>query len=251
MRRLVLAVTAAAVALGATACGGAGPTNPPAPSTGSAPAAAASAPATGTASAAPTARRVVPLTDDRLTVRREPADDAPVVTRLRPSTPLGSPLVLLAGRTVDGWVEVLLPVRPNGGTGWVDADQVQLEPVDARIDVDLASRTLRLTLDGTVAAQTAVAIGTTENPTPTGEFYVTDRVRPENPHGAYGSFALGLSAHSETLSEFGGGDGQIGIHGTDDAGSIGRRASHGCIRVPASVAGLLAAVPLGTPVLIA
>jgi len=43
----------------------------------------------------------------------------------------------------------------------------------------------------------------------------------------------------------------IGIHGTGESGSIGTRASHGCIRmhVPDVIA-LYKRVPIGTPVLI-
>lgn len=47
-------------------------------------------------------------------------------------------------------------------------------------------------------------------------------------------------------------NGSIGIHGTNDAGSIGSRASHGCIRMHvSSVKRLYARVPVGTPVKIA
>lgn len=95
-----------------------------------------------------------------------------------------------------------------------------------------------------------MAVGSVDDPTPSGRFYVTDRVRPPDPGGSYGAFALGLSAHSPTLSEFGSGDGQIGIHGTNEPGSIGQAVSHGCIRVPADVVPLLARIPLGTPVMI-
>jgi lipoprotein-anchoring transpeptidase ErfK/SrfK len=68
--------------------------------------------------------------------------------------------------------------------------------------------------------------------------------------GPYGTFALGLSAHSDRLSEFAGSDAQVGIHGTNDPSSIGRAVSHGCVRVPDDVADVLAQVPLGTPVLV-
>lgn len=44
----------------------------------------------------------------------------------------------------------------------------------------------------------------------------------------------------------------VGIHGTDDIGSIGTAASHGCIRMkPPDVIALYPLVPLGTPVYIA
>lgn len=43
----------------------------------------------------------------------------------------------------------------------------------------------------------------------------------------------------------------VGIHGTDDIGSLGTAASHGCIRMkPSDVIALFPSVPLGTPVYI-
>jgi lipoprotein-anchoring transpeptidase ErfK/SrfK len=134
--------------------------------------------------------------------------------------------------------------------GWVSSADVRLEPVSASVWVDLSARRIRIRVDGRPEVGSRVAVGSAEDPTPTGLFFVTDRVRPLDPHGAYGGFALGLSAHSDTLSEFRGADGQVGIHGTNDQGSIGLAVSHGCVRVPASVEGALARVPLGTPVLI-
>jgi lipoprotein-anchoring transpeptidase ErfK/SrfK len=170
------------------------------------------------------------------------------VARLPAKTAFGSPRVLLALAERAGWVDVALPTRPNGSTGWVPAGDVRFEPVTVRIVVDLAARRLRLLSGAAVLADTTVAVGSPADPTPRGSFYVTDRVRPDDPHGPYGTFALGLSAHSPTLTEFEGSDGQVAIHGTNDPGSIGRAVSHGCIRVPDAVAGALAQVPLGTPV---
>lgn len=144
-----------------------------------------------------------------------------------------------------------LPQRPNGSTGWVRADSVDLQPISHAIEIDLETRTLSLFDDGELVETTPVAIGTSENPTPTGDFYVVDKLAAEDPDGAYGPFAFGLSAYSETLSEFGGGDGQVGIHGTDDPSAIGQDVSHGCVRVPNEVAVLLNdTLNLGTPVTI-
>jgi lipoprotein-anchoring transpeptidase ErfK/SrfK len=156
----------------------------------------------------------------------------------------------MALRVVHGWVQVALPVRPNGRTAWVAARDLRLEPVPLRVTVDLGQRRLRLLRGTAVVADTRVAVGSARYPTPTGRFYVTDRVRPPTPGGPYGAFALGLSAHSPTLTDFAGGDGQVAVHGTNDPGSIGRAVSHGCVRVPDDVARLLARVPLGTPVTI-
>jgi lipoprotein-anchoring transpeptidase ErfK/SrfK len=53
------------------------------------------------------------------------------------------------------------------------------------------------------------------------------------------------------LTEFGGGDGQVGIHGTNDPSSIGRPVSHGCVRVANDVITRLATtIPIGTQVTI-
>ena len=62
----------------------------------------------------------------------------------------------------------------------------------------------------------------------------------------YGPFAFGLSGFSDVHMDFAGGEGVIGIHGTNDPASIGTRVSNGCIRVPNDVITDLAArLPLG------
>ena len=62
---------------------------------------------------------------------------------------------------------------------------------------------------------------------------------------------MGLSARSNVISEFAGGDGQIGIHGTDQPDSIGNAVSHGCIRAPEAVMEQLnSLLSLGTPVVV-
>jgi hypothetical protein len=185
-----------------------------------------------------------------LTVRTEPDPAAAVMATLPGITRLGSPRVLLAVGGTDGWVEVAVPERPHGRSGWVPADDVHLRPVGGEVVVDLATRRMTVAIGGEVVSETAVGVGSSRYPTPRGTFFVTDRVRPDDPKGPYGAFALGLSAYSPTLTEFDGADGQVGIHGTDDPASIGRAVSHGCIRVPDAVAPILERVPLGTPVVI-
>jgi L,D-transpeptidase catalytic domain len=248
VRRTLAVALLVAAGAGLPACsGGDGVSAAPAAATA---AAGISTAAASAAQEAPFPRRAFTTSADPLVVRHSARSDASVVTRLTPRTPLGSPRVLLALAARSGWVQVALPTRPNGSTGWVRAADLRLEPVGARVEVDLAARRLRV-LDGTrVLVDTTVAVGSSANPTPRGAFYVTDRVRPPDPHGAYGSFALGLSAHSPTLTEFEGSDGQVAVHGTNDPASIGRAVSHGCVRVPDAVAAQLAALPLGTPVTI-
>jgi lipoprotein-anchoring transpeptidase ErfK/SrfK len=178
----------------------------------------------------------------------------PVLT-LPAHTTFGSPTTLLvnAWQGPDGaWLRVSLPTRPNGSTGYVRTAAVELASVTRRIDVDLAAKHLRV-FDpaGTVVLESAVAVGSPENPTPAGSYFVTDVIDTQNDGGDYGPFAIGVSAHSDTLTEFNGGDGEIGIHGTNNPASIGNAVSHGCVRLPNHVVVQLAGmIALGTPVTI-
>lgn len=184
-------------------------------------------------------------------VRTDPDDNAKVMTEIGLTTKLGSKSTLLALEVDDDWVKVALPIRPNGSTGWIKKSDVELRTSTRAISVDLSARKLVLTEDGQPILTAEVAIGSKQNPTPAGSFYVTDLMDTGSPNGAYGPFAFGLSGHSETLTEFGGGDGQLGIHGTNEPASIGQAVSHGCVRVPNDVVRqLVDLVPLGTPVTI-
>ena len=148
------------------------------------------------------------------------------------------------------FLHVVVPGRPNGATGWVQRSDVDVSRVDHELRVDLGARTLTWLHDGQVRFETTAAIGSEEFPTPTGAFFVTD-VLDSPDDGPYGNFAIGLSGRSVQLTDFAGGDGQIGIHGTNDPSSIGLAVSHGCVRVPNDVITQLAtSLPLGTPVTI-
>ncbi len=174
---------------------------------------------------------------------------APVADFANP-TERGVPLVfqVLQG-PVDGWVEVLLPVRPNGTTGWVRADEVDLTRNRYSIDLDVSRHELTVFRDGEPLIATQVAVGTGATPTPIGRFYLTELLRPPDPSGPYGPFAYGLSGFSETLDSFNGGPGIIGIHGTNRPDLLGTDVSHGCIRVDNDIMSELSTfLPLGTPV---
>lgn len=177
------------------------------------------------------------------------APDGQIITTLDSTTTFGTARVLLVEEQEGDWVKVRLPVRPNHRTGWIPASAVNLETVDLAVYVDLQAKTLSVQSGQEIVVRSPVAIGTAENPTPIGTFYVTDKLETPDPAGSYGPFAIGLSGHSETLTEFAGGDGQIGIHGTNDPGTIGEAVSHGCVRLPNDVIEELASLlPLGTPV---
>lgn len=185
----------------------------------------------------------------------EPDGSAAVVAQFTNPTAIGSPLVF---RAVDGgaadseWIQVHLPVQPNGSTGWVKRADVALSNNPFRIEVDRASYSLRVFNQNSLWLETEVAIGTGATPTPVGDFYLLELLAPPDPSGPYGPFAFGLSGFSEVLESFGGADtAVIGLHGTNDPQSLGTDVSHGCIRIENSIIEKLAvSVPLGTPVLI-
>lgn len=187
---------------------------------------------------------------DTLQVVAQPGS-AEVVASLSNRTEFGSARVLMVEEVDGAWVRVQVPIRPNGTSGWVRSSDVSVEEIDALVEVDLEARTITTWIDGEVLVQTSVAVGSDANPTPTGVFFITDKVDTADDGGAYGPFALGLSAHSDTLTEFAGGAGQIGIHGTNAPESIGEAVSHGCVRLPNELIEVLASqLPLGTPVIV-
>jgi len=148
------------------------------------------------------------------------------------------------------WYRVQLPIKPNGVTGWVQARDVKLSPVRTRIVVDLSSRTLTLYRSGRVLLRTTVAVGSSATPTPTGRYYVNQKLIPADSSGPYGPAALGVSAYSTVLTGWVQG-GPIGIHGTNEPWSIGRAVSNGCIRVPnATLERVFRLAAAGTPVTI-
>lgn len=96
--------------------------------------------------------------------------------------------------------------------------------------VSLVDRKLAVIEDGVVVATFQVAVGADVTPSPTGEFKVVSRVEnptyyhpgtviPAGKNNPVGTRWLGLSQKG------------YGIHGTNAPGSIGRAASHGCIRL--------------------
>ncbi len=128
------------------------------------------------------------------------------------------------------WYRVQLPMRPNGASGWVPASEVDVGAVDTRITVDLSARRLTLFRAGRPVLRARVAIGSAATPTPTGRFYVDQRLLPLDPSGPFGPGAVGISAFSPVLTGWAQG-GPIAIHGTNEPWSIGLAVSNGCIRL--------------------
>jgi lipoprotein-anchoring transpeptidase ErfK/SrfK len=149
----------------------------------------------------------------------------------------------------DGWIEVLLPTRPNGSTGWVHATDIALSLTRYRITVELGAHRLQAFDGDRVVLEGSVAVGAVATPTPTGDYYIVALLKAPNPNTVYGPYAYGLSGHSEVLESFAGGDAEVGIHGNNDASVLGKDVSHGCVRMSNDgITSLAALLPLGTPV---
>lgn len=177
------------------------------------------------------------------------ASEAQPTTALDNPNENGAPLVFLVEQTQGEWLQVLLPVRPNGSTGWVKASDVTVADNPYSVDIMLAEHRLVVTRGEEVIADEAIGVGTSDTPTPGGKYYIKELLQPPDPNGPYGHYAYGLSGFSNVLEEFNGGDGVIGIHGTNDPSSIGSDVSHGCIRLTnEAIDALVPILPLGTPV---
>jgi len=87
---------------------------------------------------------------------------------------------LVQQQRADGWLQVLLPVRPNGSTGWVRTPDVTLTANPFRIDVQLGAHTITVNKGREILYTGPIAVGATDpplpdvgkpTPTPTGEYY--------------------------------------------------------------------------------
>ena len=190
---------------------------------------------------------------ERARVRERPDGGARAITRLRYDTEDGLPEVYLALRRYDAadggaWVQVRLPMRPNGRTGWVRRNALgKFHTVHTHLRIN--RRRLRATLyrSGKRVWSQPVGVGKPGTHTPAGRFYVRERLRVRERGSLYGPLAFGTSAYSK-LSDWPGG-GVVGIHGTNRPDLIPGRPSHGCVRVRnRAIRRLGRLMPIGTPV---
>ncbi|MBA3653322.1 MAG: L,D-transpeptidase [Actinobacteria bacterium] len=160
------------------------------------------------------------------------------------------PLAFLAIGKQDDWVQVRLPVRPNGAVGWVRASDVRLAEVQAyRVLVEVGARRLTLFKGDEVVMQEPVGVGKATTPTPLGTFYVDAMVKLSNPNTVWGTYQMSVSGFSNVLDRFMGGPGQIAIHGTNAPQLIPGDISNGCVRMRnAAITKLAELTGIGTPV---
>lgn len=171
-----------------------------------------------------------------VSVRVAPRYGARQRVLLQPTAPFAGGLTeLLVTRSVvrDGevWLEVLLPLRPNGSRGWVHSDFVTLKKTPFRVEIDISDRRLRVFRAGRRVLNLPVAVGKSSTPTPLGRFAIAETVVTNYPTGFLGPIVLPITGYSRVLNEFAGGDGRVAIHGTSVPSLIGGRVSNGCIRM--------------------
>jgi lipoprotein-anchoring transpeptidase ErfK/SrfK len=127
------------------------------------------------------------------------------------------------------------------------------------VTIDRGNFKLRLFKNLKLSKTYGVAVGMAAYPTPTGLYSIANKAvnpawtAPNSPWaGAYANETVpGGSAENPLKARWMGIVNGVGIHGTGAEGSIGSRASHGCIRMRvADVIDLYPRVPVGSPVLI-
>lgn len=193
---------------------------------------------------------------DPVVVYEQPVTDAAVVKSFPLKGEVGETITFMVleemiAESGDAWYKVQAPMRPNGTTGWVQGGQVTPLEIPYRIHIDLSDFRLDVFQQGQQIKSYPIGLGRQDTPTPTGQYYLTVKMRPPDPNTVYGALAFGVSAFSEKLTDWPGG-GQVGIHGTNDPeGSIGKHVSKGCIRLRNEhILELTNFAPVGTPILI-
>jgi lipoprotein-anchoring transpeptidase ErfK/SrfK len=119
----------------------------------------------------------------------------------------------------------------------------------------LRTRTVTLLRAGERVAAYRAVVGTPATPTPRGLFALVDAYRGD-PSDVFGSWVLTLTAHSDVLQRYDGGDGRVALHGRGGASlrdPLGSAASHGCVRLSnAAIGSIVRRIGLdavaGTPV---
>jgi hypothetical protein len=186
-------------------------------------------------------------------IHRLPTRTSRRIARLHDLTEHGFPEVYLVLRSFTDqeqhiWLQVRIPMHPNGRTGWVvDSALGPRQLVRTRLIVDRRHLRAALYDSGRRIWQSPIGVGKPSTPTPAGHFWIRERIKVPDPRGLYGPQAFGTSAYSGLAGWAKGG--VVGIHGTNEPDLIPGRPSHGCIRVPnRAISQLARLMPIGTPV---
>ncbi len=165
-------------------------------------------------------------------------------------------LLVLGSKVEQGrkWLKVLLPIRPNGKSGWVPRDHVALSHTPYWVKVRRGRRVVEVYRRGKRVKRFNAVVGKPSTPTPGGQAALYEHARQNSSRGFVGSWVLPLTVLSNVLQEYAGANGRVAIHGRGGASfqdPLGSAASHGCIRIDnGPVSWIATHVPPGAPVLI-
>jgi lipoprotein-anchoring transpeptidase ErfK/SrfK len=172
-----------------------------------------------------------------------------VVRALGIRTGYGSARVLSVAGRRGRWLAVLSDHMANSRVGWIPVENVTLLHEPYTLHVDLSARELVVHHEGRRVRRITVAVGRPGTTTPTGRFAVTDLLKIDGGHAAYGCCALALTGRQPNVPQGWSGGDRIAIHGTSNEATLGTPASSGCLRASDhDMRWLLARVALGTPV---
>ncbi len=201
-----------------------------------------------TKTASPTSFKVADATGPTVELFSEPGVPYGAKPQLFNPTHEGLPVVFLVLEEQPGWLKVRVSSRPNNLVLWIQSGQVSLRTVPNRVVVEVGARRVTVYHGDEVLLQEMVAVGTSRTPTPLGEFFV-DGIVPLTGNGPYGAGQVSVAGFSDVLQSFGGGVGQIALHGTNRPDLLGQNVSNGCVRLSNdSISKMMMLAPLGTPV---
>jgi len=161
----------------------------------------------------------------------------------------GLPVVFLVLEENGPWLKVRVSSRPNNLVAWVRRAEVALRTVPNRVLVEVGARRVTVFQGSEVLLQETVAVGTNRTPTPLGTFFVDGFVPLSPDTGPYGAAQVSVAGFSDVLQSFGGGVGQIAMHGTNNPDLLGQPVSNGCVRMGNdAILRMAQLAPLGTPV---
>jgi hypothetical protein len=186
---------------------------------------------------------VATATSNSVPLFKRPGAGHPYKTVKELPASYGAPLVFLVDSQKKKWLHVYLPIRANNMT---------LSTTAFSIKVNLRAHRLSVFRGDSKVMTKPVGVGKSVTPTPAGKYYLVYLLRPTMPNSVFGKYAFGTSAYSNVFTSFAGGDGEVGLHGTNEPGTIGSDVSHGCLRLKnAVITRITRLVPLGTPLTIA
>ena len=118
------------------------------------------------------------------------------------ATWLDEPLITPVINRAAGYVDIRLPMRPNGKTVWIKSDAAIYSTTPYYIVINTTTTHLKLYKDGVLVLNAPAGVGTSIDPTPTGNFFTAFFANPDGQ--GYGPWMMMTSAHSTAIQNWSG-----------------------------------------------